>query len=106
MDKINLERLYEENGLHNYKLRNLEDLYKIHSININQIEGYNKLSNKEKEVFSKFIINYFNKQLLEDRKIVPIQIYKSYEFDSIKLEIMCNGEKKKYIYIVNEEIWY
>ena len=90
MDKLKLERLYKEKGLLDFKLKTEEDLFYIHGIKVDQIEGYCKLDMAEKRIFDKFIINLLNAYGIEYRSITPIKVYvaveKTYviETDAIK----------------------
>src|SRR5665647_2293196 len=43
MNRIQLENLYKVNGLKDYRLRNTEDLHRVHSIDFKAVDGYSKL---------------------------------------------------------------
>lgn len=78
--RVHLERRYEELGLMDYKLRNLKQLREIHDIDVNEIAGYNQLSDKHKKLFNEAIINFFNAWGLDNRKtLVPKSINFVYE---------------------------
>lgn len=63
-----------------YKLRNLKQLREIHDIDVNEIAGYNQLSDKHKKLFNAAIINFFNAWGLDSRKtLVPKSINFVYE---------------------------
>lgn len=90
MNKFRLERLYEERGLKDYKLRTLEDLFYIHDIKLNQVDGYNRLTKDEKRFFSRFVINYFNSYELARRNIFIIKVGKANNY--LRVESIYNGE--------------
>ena len=69
MNRQDVERIYKENGLSNYKLTCLEDLRNCHGIDALQINGYENLTEENKEIFRNFIINYFNGQGMDARMI-------------------------------------
>lgn len=72
LSRLRIERKYEELGLTDYKLRNLKQLQEIHGVDVNQIAGYNQLSDKHKKLFNEAIINFFNAWGLDSRKtLVP-----------------------------------
>lgn len=76
MERNELERLYMENGLEDFKLRTLEDLEKVHGINARENEGFATLDNANKEIFKDFIVNFFNCLGVESRAaLVPKSIY-------------------------------
>lgn len=43
MNRNQIENLYKENGLNDYKLRNTEDLLKVYVIGFKAVGGYNRL---------------------------------------------------------------
>lgn len=76
MERFQLENLYEVNGLSDYKLRNTEDLLKVHGINFKAVDGYSRLDDLNKDIYEKFIINIYNAFGLESRaELVPKGIY-------------------------------
>lgn len=60
MKRNDVEKIYKENGLNNYKLTSLEDLIKCHGIDALNVKGYENLTKENKEIYKNFIINYFN----------------------------------------------
>jgi hypothetical protein len=64
-----LEGLYELEGLDDYKLRDINDLRKIHDIKVELIDGYDKLCINDKEMFNKFIVDYYNEHNVSERWI-------------------------------------
>lgn len=75
MDRRQLENIYLVNGLNEFKLRTTEDLLKVHGINYKEVDGYNGLDDKNKAIYERFIVNFFNAQGLDYRDIVPTGIY-------------------------------
>ena len=85
MNRVRLERKYEELGLMDYKLRNLKQLQEIHEVDVNQISGYRHLSDKHKKLFSEAIINFYKEWGLDNRKtLVPKSINFVYEVNYSK----------------------
>lgn len=76
MERFQLEKLYEVNGLKDYKLKAPVDLIKTHGIDYIEVNGFNRLSDVHKLLFGKFIVNYFNGYGLETRStLTPKGIY-------------------------------
>ena len=75
MDRVKLERLYQERGLNDFFLRTVEDLGSIHGIKIDQIDGYNKLTEEEKEKFKTFLVTFFNAHGIGYRDIQPLKVF-------------------------------
>ena len=71
-----LEKLYETNGLKDYRLRTTEDLLRIHGINFKVVEGYHSLDDENRQLYEKFIVNLFNGLGLDSRmSMFPKGIY-------------------------------
>lgn len=97
MNRFQLEKLYEKNGLKDYKLNNTDDLLKCHGIDYKGIEGYNRLDDINRAIFKKFIVNIFNGLGLESRAtLYPRGIYYAEEIEYIGKE---NPEDDYYISI-------
>lgn len=73
MDRFYIEKVYLLNGLSNCKLRSTEDLLKVHGIDFNSIEGYNRLDDINRAIYEKFIINFFNSLGLESRSTLILK---------------------------------
>lgn len=86
MNRNQLENIYLDNGLKDFKLRTTEDLLKVHGIDLKTVDGYNRLDDLNKAVYEKFIINLFNGQGLEYRDIKPTGIYFVEEVDYLVKE--------------------
>ena len=84
MERFQVEEIYRALGIKNFKLENLEELEKCHGINVNEIKGYKDLTNENKDIFEKFLLNYFNQSGL-DKKMTfkPIQINYVEELDAV-----------------------
>lgn len=76
MNRQQLENLCEVNGIIHFQLKDKEDLLKVFGIKVDQIKGFDTLSAANKELFTKFLINYYN-MLGVDSKLClqPISIY-------------------------------
>lgn len=76
MTRNQLEKLYEINGLTDYKLRSTEDLLKVHGIDFREVAGYSSLDDINRAIYEKFIVNIFNAWGLDSRLIlIPKGIY-------------------------------
>lgn len=76
MNRKQIEKLYEVNGLEDYKLRSTEDLLRCHGIDFKAVDGYNRLDDLSRAIYEKFILNIFNAWGLESRAmLVPKGIY-------------------------------
>ena len=76
MNRSQLENLYRVNGLTDYKLRNTEDLLRVHGIDYKAVDGYNRLDDLNRTIYEKFIINIFNAWGLDSRAtLIPKGIY-------------------------------
>lgn len=79
---INIDARYENYGLDDCRLKNINDLYQMHEINIEKIEGFNSLFDIEQFVFKKFIVNFYNEWELKNRDdIKPLSIYRVQQAD-------------------------
>lgn len=71
----NIYRQYEERGLSDFKLTSLDDIKAIYGYDIQELKGFSDLSEEYKELFSKFIINFFNAHGMDRRSVLqPLQI--------------------------------
>ena len=76
MNRSQLEKLYEVNGLKDYKLRTAEDMLRTHGINFKAVEGYTRLDDVSKLLYEKFIVNLFNGLGLDSRMtMIPKGIF-------------------------------
>ena len=76
MNRFQLEKLYEINGLKDYKLKDTMDLLKTHGIDFTEVDGYSRLDDLNKQLYSKFIVNLFNGLGLDSRMtMIPKGIF-------------------------------
>lgn len=76
MEIKQIENLYKVNGLDDFQLRSPEDILKVHGIDFKEVDGYNRLDDLNRSIYSKFIVNIFNTWGLESRStLVPKGIY-------------------------------
>lgn len=84
MNRFQLEKLYEINGLKDYKLKTPDDLLKTHGIDYRKVDGYGRLDDLNKKLYEQFIVNYFNGQGLDSRATMfPKGIYYVEEIEYI-----------------------
>jgi len=67
MNRFQLEKLYEVNGLKDYKLKTTDDLLKTHGIDFKEVDGYTRLDDLNKLLYEKFIVNFLNGLGLDSR---------------------------------------
>lgn len=74
-NKEAIEYYDKSRGLSDFKLRSIEDIFEIHKIDVLKIDGYENLTDKNKELFKSFIVNFFNASGLERRNsLLPLNI--------------------------------
>lgn len=84
MKRSEVEKIYQDNGLNDYKLTCLEDLKNCHGIDAEKVNGYEDLTEQNKVIFRNFIINFFNARGLDARIItVPKAINYVEEIDYV-----------------------
>src|SRR5665648_864154 len=82
MNRFRLEKLYEVNGLKDYKLKTTDDLLKTHGLDFKEVAGYTRLDDLNKLLYEKFIVNFFNGLGLDSRMaLIPKGIYFVEDFD-------------------------
>ena len=87
MERFQLEKLYEVNGLKDYRLKTPVDLIKTHGIDYIEVNGFNRLTDENKLLFGKFIVNFFNGLGLDSRiTMIPKGIYYVEDFDYLVKE--------------------
>ncbi|MDS0527843.1 hypothetical protein NNC19_19300 [Clostridium sp. SHJSY1] len=89
MNKSKLERLYEERGLMDYKLKTLQDLFFIYGVKLNQVDGYSKLEGEYRVRVKEFIMDYYNSYGLESSGISILNVIKTDEY--LKVELVDDG---------------
>jgi len=103
MTRKQLERKYEERGLNNYRIRTVDDLKAVHNIDIEELKGYENLSDEYRELFEKTIIHFFNAQGLEKRaECIPKAINYVQETEYISESNIIIGKIIKAIYKNNK----
>jgi hypothetical protein len=76
MERFEIEELYKQNGLEDFKLGSVEDLEEVHKIKIEKIEGFATLDDANKMLFKEFLINFLNALGLESRaELTPKFVY-------------------------------
>ena len=76
MNRKQLKNLFEANGLFYYQLKEKEDLLKVFGIKIENLEGFETLSDEHKELFTKFLINFYNRLGVDSKLCLePKSIY-------------------------------
>lgn len=67
---------FQENNKADYQLENEQDLMIIFGIDTEKIEGYDSLSDDNKWIFNKFIINFINRLGIDSKiALTPESIY-------------------------------
>lgn len=75
MERFQMENIYQNNGILNYQLRNTDDLIKCHGIVCENVKGYEYLTEENKQIFKKFLLNFLNILGLQKRfSIKPLAI--------------------------------
>ncbi len=70
MEYRQLEDVYKLKGLYELKLNVLEDILHVYDLDVLEVEGYEFLSENNKELYKKFILNFFNSWGLEARRTI------------------------------------
>ena len=83
MKREKIIRLFEENNIIDFQLKNEKDLMKVFGIDTKKIEGFDTLSDKDKLIFNDFIITFYNIHGIDAKlSITPESIYFVEEFQS------------------------
>ncbi|MDO5707077.1 MAG: hypothetical protein Q4P31_00365 [Andreesenia angusta] len=94
---------YRELGLEDFKLRDLDDLYDIYEIKPEQTEGFNELPEDKKDIFSYFIVKFYNSWGLDARlNLKPVLVKEDGPF--MKFDFDYYGMSNR-ITIVNKDGW-
>lgn len=84
MNRKQLENLCEVNGIVNFQLKNKEDLLKVFGIKVEKLEGFENLSDEHKELFTKFLINFYNMHGVDSKLcLMPISIHFVHELRTL-----------------------
>lgn len=126
MNRYDVEQLYQKNGLNDYRLTCLADFKNCHGIDAKKVKGYEDLTEENKEIFEKFMINYLNGQGMDRRMITfpkainyveDIELiahdprgesdeeYKNYDVSVVRkiIVLKANGKKKQLYKYQDEE---
>ncbi len=120
MKRNEVEKIYLEHGLSDFKLTCLDDLKICHGIDAEQVNGYEDLTEENKMIFRNFIINFFNARGIDARMITaPKAINYVEDIDHVAQDpndeecavticnvinvIKANGKKKQLHKYVNKE---
>lgn len=60
MNRDQVEKIFEINGLNDYRLNSIEDLEKCLGIDAKEVKGYEYLTEENKHIYENFIVNYYN----------------------------------------------
>lgn len=75
MNAKELMKKYDENMVDGYKLKNIDDLYKLHDVEYTSIEGFSTLNKSNQEIFKYFIVAFFNSLGLKNRaNLIPKRV--------------------------------
>lgn len=84
MNRKQLENLCEANGIVHFQLKDKKDLLKVFGIKVEQLEGFENLSDENKELFTKFLINFYNIHGVDSKLCLqPISIHFVQEFRTL-----------------------
>ena len=72
MENKDWEEKYQINGLKTSNLRRIEDITNIYGVNPLDIEGYSTLTQENKTIYKRFIINFLNEYTLEARESIKL----------------------------------
>lgn len=62
-----IEKKYEVLELNDYKLHTLDQLYLIHGVDVSRLKGYDTLSEKNRKLFDKVLLYFYNVRGLDSR---------------------------------------
>lgn len=63
-----LKARYKDRGLNDFRINTIEDIFHLYNIDILKVDGYDLLTEEHKQLYKKFIINFFNGWGLEARE--------------------------------------
>ena len=102
MEYENIEEKYKLNGLEDYRVNTPEDIYTIYGMDPLEIQGYANLTKENKEIYKRFIVNFFNSLSLEVRgNLKPLSFNDVEEIEFLGLE---DPDDPEYIKILLHEI--
>ncbi|MBN7575441.1 hypothetical protein C1H57_08470 [Clostridium sp. 2-1] len=71
MKRNEVEKVFQEHGLNDYRLTCIEDLKNCLGIDALAVNGYEDLTEENKEIYTNFIINFFNSMGM-DKKMITV----------------------------------
>lgn len=87
MNRFKLEKLYEVNGLTDYKLKTPDNIFNTHGIDYMAVKGFESLDDLNRELYAKFIVNFMNGLGLDSRAVlIPKGIFYVEDYDFIAKE--------------------
>ena len=105
MERSQLESIYKFNGLDNFKLKTLGDLQKVHAIDY-RISGYKTLDKLNKDLYQKFLINFFNAWGLDARDTLkPTKVHYIKKGEYLRFDYEMNGNNG-WLLVKTENQWY
>lgn len=102
-----VKEAYLKRGLDKFLLSSTDDLLEIHGVDIEKIKGIKQFDPKSKEFLGRFLVNFFNKQGVEERtSIEPVSFtYTKNMSPKIKFKLKCHG-KVEWYFVASERKWY
>lgn len=92
---MNIYEKYEERGLLDYKLKNIDDVMVLHGTEILKMKGLDKLSSNDSELVIRLFIEYLNGCGCNNREYVPTEVEK---LSDDKFKIYFNDGMYSYFY--------
>lgn len=91
----NIQRRYDSNNVP-YQMQGTEDLAKVFGLRFESVQGFYNLSEEDKEIFKKGIVNFLNAHGLGNRvPYLPVKVWKDgVEFRFLTLEC---GERQQFM---------
>lgn len=87
MKRFQIEKIYEANGLTDYRLKHPTNLIMTHGIDYVRVDGFSQLSSPNKVLFGNFIVNFFNGLGMDSRMtLIPKSIYFAEDYDLLVKE--------------------
>ena len=84
-----LIKKFKENNIVDYQLKNEKDLYEIFGIDTEKIDGYSTLSDSNKQLFNKFIVNFLNGLGIDSKiALTPESIFFVEHYEAFAKEFM------------------
>lgn len=92
-----IQALYLEAGLKDFRLRSVDDMEAVHGIRADDIKGMDRLSKADRDLMKGFLFNFMNRWGLEARaSFIPIEVKVSRSKEA--------GRYLKFIYKMNDRV--